>query len=958
VYSLYGLQSAVGKTINGNGNGNGKGNGNGAMGQWQWGNGNMVKSIKTCQVKLAMCKCQIFKIQKNTNSMNNNSTPQPKKEGGTNDEDATKSTPTPTPPVVTNPTNLNCSFCDKQLSLDKHKKCPCKTFYCMNSGCQKEHWKVHESEHWKISKALDSVKNEGAKDDTKSDTSSPTIHKQKSCSTCGKPQSNEFRLKICACRTKHYCNKQCQIKQRKQHKKECVRLVKERNKNKNKKNMKEDGTKEEKEEDEEFKNLKEDGTKDGKKKQPKLIQEEEDEEDCPICQDILPKLGHHFVRLGCCGKGLHTKCSADLRTNTSMTLEQKNTCIMCRRKAVAEGSKEEIERLRGWIKKGKAWAMSMLAARYRDGVGVKQSDKRAIELFEMAAKRGNANAQANLGLFYDQGMHGLTQSDQRAIELYTLAAEQGLVDAQFNLGCMYYNGTRIEPSYSKARKWWTKAAEQQHEIAINNLKELDKEERLKSTTTTTTPEVVDPNTISCSTCGKPQTEIFKLKKCACLIAQYCNKQCQKKHRKQHKKECTYRVKEKKKNKNEQNMKGDGTTDKKNEMPIQEDEDKEDCPICTDALPKLDHQLTRLTCCGKGLHKKCAKDLMTNTSMTNKQKMTCIMCRTKRVKAGSKEDIAGLREWVKKRKAWAMVMLAQRYRQGVGVKQSDKKEIELLEMAAKRGNATAQFNLGVMYKTGNFVEQSETRAIELYEMAAKGGHASAQYNLGLYYAKGMYGFTQSSKRAIEYYTLASEQGYVDAQMNLANMYRDGIYVEQSDTHAIKFCEMAAKGGNAIAQFNLGLYYEQGICGLTQSDKRAIEYYTLAAAQGNVEAQYNLGCMYYSRKGVDKSHSIARLWYTKAASQGYEAAINFLKQLDEYEGRTTTTSSMCSYCSKPEPTNTKFNGCERCRSVVYCNRECQIKHWNEKPNGHEKQCTIIHNKKVRKLAALKKLEKKDR
>jgi hypothetical protein len=46
-----------------------------------------------------------------------------------------------------------------------------------------------------------------------------------------------------------------------------------------------------------------------------------------------------------------------------------------------EGSKKQIERLRGWVKKGKAWAMCMLADRYKDGVGVKQSDKKAtIEL--------------------------------------------------------------------------------------------------------------------------------------------------------------------------------------------------------------------------------------------------------------------------------------------------------------------------------------------------------------------------------------------------------------------------------------------------------------------------------------------------------------------------------------------------------------------------------------------------
>ena len=81
------------------------------------------------------------------------------------------------------------------------------------------------------------------------------------------------------------------------------------------------------------------------------------------------------------------------------------------------------------------------------------------------------------------------------------------------------------------------------------------------------------------------------------------------------------------------------------------------------------------------------------------------------------------------------------------------------------------------------------------------------------------------------------------------------------------------------------------------------------------------------------------------------------LDKIEGRITTTSStvnsnttFCSYCNKPEPTNTKFNKCKGCRSVAYCNRECQIKHWKARPNGHKKQC--------KKLAAeFKTLNKKN-
>ena len=323
-------------------------------------------------------------------------------------------------------------------------------------------------------------------------------------------------------------------------------------------------------------------------------QEAEDKEDCPICCDALPKLSSQFLRYTCCGKGLHKKCAKDLHGNTSMTLEQINTCIMCRAKQVDIGSKQEIEQLRGWVKRGKAWAMHELATRYKNGVGVKQSDKKAIELYEMAAKRGNATAQHNLGIFYEQGIYGLTQSSiralgyftlaanqgdansqynlglyykqgirgitqssERACELYTLAAEQGHADAQYNLGNMYVNGDGIEQSNSKARVWWTKAAAQGYENAIKNLKILDENEGVKFSTP---PEVVDANIISCSTCGKQQTKEFKLGKCACRTKRYCNSQCQKKQYKKHKKECLRLVKERKKKKNGKNMRKDGTKD--------------------------------------------------------------------------------------------------------------------------------------------------------------------------------------------------------------------------------------------------------------------------------------------------------------------------------------------------------------------------------------------------------------
>ena len=70
----------------------------------------------------------------------------------------------------------------------------------------------------------------------------------------------------------------------------------------------------------------------------------------------------------------------------------------------------------------------------------------------MAAKRGSATAQYNLGLYYKRGIRGLTQSSKRAIEYYTLAAEHGLVEAHYDLGGMYAQGEGIETSFSKAQE--------------------------------------------------------------------------------------------------------------------------------------------------------------------------------------------------------------------------------------------------------------------------------------------------------------------------------------------------------------------------------------------------------------------------------------------------------------------------------------------------------------------------
>ena len=63
-------------------------------------------------------------------------------------------------------------------------------------------------------------------------------------------------------------------------------------------------------------------------------------------------------------------------------------------------------------------------------------DKAMVMRYTKAAKQGDAVAQYNLGVCYDDG-EGVEQDKQKAVEWYTKAAEQGLAEAQCDLGLCY-----------------------------------------------------------------------------------------------------------------------------------------------------------------------------------------------------------------------------------------------------------------------------------------------------------------------------------------------------------------------------------------------------------------------------------------------------------------------------------------------------------------------------------------
>lgn len=130
--------------------------------------------------------------------------------------------------------------------------------------------------------------------------------------------------------------------------------------------------------------------------------------------------------------------------------------------------KSEITALIKAAKRGDPEAQFQLGQQYDFGQGIEQNDSQALLWYRRAAEQGHPRAQYNLGVMYTNGQ-GVTKDSRMAVEWYFKAAEQGFAAAQFNLGWCYRKGEGVEQNESKAFEWYLKAAEQGESDAQYNL---------------------------------------------------------------------------------------------------------------------------------------------------------------------------------------------------------------------------------------------------------------------------------------------------------------------------------------------------------------------------------------------------------------------------------------------------------------------------------------------------------
>ena len=98
-------------------------------------------------------------------------------------------------------------------------------------------------------------------------------------------------------------------------------------------------------------------------------------------------------------------------------------------------------------------AIHYIGMMYRNGRGVKQNIETAIKWFTKGSELGNRESSYNMAIAYDQGMGNIIKNEKIAFKYYKLAAERGYADAQYNVGLRQVLGVGVEKNLMSAYLW-------------------------------------------------------------------------------------------------------------------------------------------------------------------------------------------------------------------------------------------------------------------------------------------------------------------------------------------------------------------------------------------------------------------------------------------------------------------------------------------------------------------------
>ena len=224
------------------------------------------------------------------------------------------------------------------------------------------------------------------------------------CANCGKGEESGGDLKACtACMLVKYCNRDCQVAHRPQHKKACRNRAAELH-------------------------------------DEALFGEPPPEHgDCPICFLLLPFMGSGRMYMSCCGKMICSGCEhAPVYDNHGIAIVGKK-CPFCRTQQPTT-YEEIIKMFKKRMEVGDAYAFYMMGNVYLHGrYGVPQDSAKAVEFWRKSGKHGYTK----IGKAYYNG-EGVERDKKMAKHYFELAAIEGNTTARHNLGVDEYNAGNFD----------------------------------------------------------------------------------------------------------------------------------------------------------------------------------------------------------------------------------------------------------------------------------------------------------------------------------------------------------------------------------------------------------------------------------------------------------------------------------------------------------------------------------
>ena len=168
-------------------------------------------------------------------------------------------------------------------------------------------------------------------------------------------------------------------------------------------------------------------------------------------------------------------------------------------------------------------------------------------------------------------------------------------------------------------------------------------------------------------------------------------------------------------------------------------------------------------------------------------------------------------------------------------------------------------------------------------------AKKVYETAIKFAKGD-GVVKDEAKAFQLMSQAAEQGYALAQHQLGMMYINGNGVKKDVNKAVPWFERAATQGVATSQLIMALFYERGEGGLEKDVNKSCQWVFKAARQSVAQAEYSAGICAENGLGMEKDIQIAKAWYQKSATHGFQAAEEKLAQLEAQEAGADTAKQI--------------------------------------------------------------------